>query len=60
MTSSGQVKRKAVLKMLKNCAPDFKIQEGIHNDTVVWRGKEFAGLGPSKRRAWKRPPERSG
>jgi hypothetical protein len=44
MTSSGQVKRKALLKMLKHCAPEFRIQEGIHNDTVVWRDKEFAGL----------------
>ena len=44
MTSSGQVKRKALLKMLKRCAPEFRIQEVVHNDTVIWRDREFAGL----------------
>ncbi len=44
MGSFGQVRRKDLLAMLKECCPDFKIREGKHLDTVMCGKKSFPGL----------------
>jgi hypothetical protein len=44
MTSRGQVPFKSILKMLKDCAPGFSVEDKKHRKWVHYQGQTFRNV----------------